>query len=203
MNRTKIEWCDFTINPIKGLCKHACDYCYARRMYKRFKWNPKVRLEYYALSAIERLKEPSKIFVCSTHDIMGKWIPDDWIQDIIDFTKVEYKHTFIFLTKNPIRYNDFKFPKNCWLGQTITAYKDYYRLMCNNIRFISFEPLLDNIGEYKYYAEWYIVGGLTPKPKHKKEWVDNIVREARQDNIPIFLKDNLKYDEVIKEYPKC
>ncbi len=36
MNHTKIEWCDYTINPVKGLCPMACkdnqdkEYCYAR-----------------------------------------------------------------------------------------------------------------------------------------------------------------------------
>lgn len=35
MNRSKIEWCDHTWNPITG-CRHGCDYCYARRMSERF-----------------------------------------------------------------------------------------------------------------------------------------------------------------------
>lgn len=35
MNKTKIEWCDYTWNPVTG-CKHGCEYCYARRIAKRF-----------------------------------------------------------------------------------------------------------------------------------------------------------------------
>lgn len=35
MNRSKIEWCDHTWNPITG-CRHNCKYCYARRMTTRF-----------------------------------------------------------------------------------------------------------------------------------------------------------------------
>ena len=35
MNETKIEWCDMSWNPITG-CLHGCNYCYARRMAKRF-----------------------------------------------------------------------------------------------------------------------------------------------------------------------
>ena len=35
MNRTKIEWCDYTFNPISG-CLHGCPYCYARRIAERF-----------------------------------------------------------------------------------------------------------------------------------------------------------------------
>ncbi|MFW6328197.1 MAG: DUF5131 family protein [Bacteroidota bacterium] len=35
MNRTKIEWTDFTWNPVTG-CYHGCEYCYARRIAHRF-----------------------------------------------------------------------------------------------------------------------------------------------------------------------
>lgn len=35
MNRSKIEWCDHTWNPITG-CRHECSYCYARAMTARF-----------------------------------------------------------------------------------------------------------------------------------------------------------------------
>lgn len=35
MNRSKIEWCDHTWNPVTG-CRHNCPYCYARTMTSRF-----------------------------------------------------------------------------------------------------------------------------------------------------------------------
>ncbi|MCD8150562.1 MAG: phage Gp37/Gp68 family protein [Clostridiales bacterium] len=35
MNRSRIEWCDHTWNPITG-CLHGCPYCYARRATVRF-----------------------------------------------------------------------------------------------------------------------------------------------------------------------
>lgn len=40
MNKTKIEWCDATWNPVTG-CYHGCPYCYAARMTIRFSghWN--------------------------------------------------------------------------------------------------------------------------------------------------------------------
>lgn len=34
-NKTKIDWCDATWNPVTG-CKHGCEYCYARRIAERF-----------------------------------------------------------------------------------------------------------------------------------------------------------------------
>lgn len=35
MNKTKIEWCDSTWNPVTG-CLHSCEYCYARKIANRF-----------------------------------------------------------------------------------------------------------------------------------------------------------------------
>lgn len=35
MNRSKIEWCDHTLNIITG-CRHGCPYCYAENMTHRF-----------------------------------------------------------------------------------------------------------------------------------------------------------------------
>lgn len=43
MNKTKIPWCDYTINPVKGLCPVDCkdnegkSYCYARRLSQKMK----------------------------------------------------------------------------------------------------------------------------------------------------------------------
>lgn len=38
MNKTKIEWCDSTWNPVTG-CLHGCEYCYAERIAERFSGN--------------------------------------------------------------------------------------------------------------------------------------------------------------------
>jgi len=35
MNKTKIDWCDRSWNPVTG-CLHGCSYCYARRIAQRF-----------------------------------------------------------------------------------------------------------------------------------------------------------------------
>ena len=34
-NKTKIDWCDSTWNPVTG-CLHGCEYCYAKKIAKRF-----------------------------------------------------------------------------------------------------------------------------------------------------------------------
>lgn len=49
---------------------------------------------------------------------------------------------------------------------------------------------------------WVIVGGLTPKPAHKPEWVQSLINQCRMAGVPLFLKDNLRWAEEIKEYPR-
>ena len=36
-DNTKIDWCDASWNPVTG-CEHGCEYCYARRMAKRYSY---------------------------------------------------------------------------------------------------------------------------------------------------------------------
>ena len=57
--------------------------------------------------------------------------------------------------------------------------------------------------------DWIIVGALTgsqaKKYKPKKEWIQEIVEIAQTNNIPIFLKDNLKQvwqGELIQQFPE-
>lgn len=56
MNRSKIEWCDHTWNPITG-CRHGCTYCYARRMTTRFagdvRLNKMAKKDYYLVPAAD------------------------------------------------------------------------------------------------------------------------------------------------------
>lgn len=83
--------------------------------------------------------------------------------------------------------------------------------LVNNYRgtkFLSFEPLLELTVPFKldgYFRriDWIIVGKLTGSKKIKleKEWVLSLIRDCRANNIPIFLKDNLKWEEKIQEFP--
>lgn len=53
MNRSKIDWCDHTWNPITG-CLHGCPYCYARKMTARFSGD--IRLNKMAKENYQTLK---------------------------------------------------------------------------------------------------------------------------------------------------
>ncbi|MEH2957801.1 DUF5131 family protein [Candidatus Merdisoma sp. JLR.KK006] len=56
MNRSKIEWCDHTWNPITG-CWHNCEYCYARKMSTRFagdvRLNKMAKKDYFMVPAAD------------------------------------------------------------------------------------------------------------------------------------------------------
>lgn len=212
MNKTKIEWTDYTWNPVVG-CKHGCFYCYARDMNRRFKWV----LDWYEPQIFPKrlekplnINKPSKIFVGSMCDLFGEWIPAEWIKKIINITRKCPQHTFQFLTKNPMRYLEFKFPENCWLGHTIDKYTDdkflgnEYLKEIPSVKFISFEPLLSDMSGIDLNGiDWVIVGAMTgPNPiKPNKEWIEDVINLAKDKNIPLFLKGNLCWSENIQEFP--
>jgi len=207
MNKTKIEWCDYTINPVKGLCPMACSYCYARAMYKRFKWDETIRLDAAAIQEIHSIKEPSRIFVGSTIELFGDWIEPEWYDYIWGMVKAKPQHTFIFLTKYSSGLAKFSpFPKNCWVGVSATDEGQFlvgwHRLkdIQATVKFFSLEPLLKPILISKETLEqaginWLIVGQQTPtsiKTSPKIEWIEEICQAATSSNIPVFLKNNLK-----------
>ena len=51
--KTKIDWCDSTWNPVTG-CLHGCEYCYARRIAERFEpyeiYDPEMALQRHAIA---------------------------------------------------------------------------------------------------------------------------------------------------------
>lgn len=134
MQKTKIEWCDSTWNPVTG-CLHGCDYCYARRIADRFSSHGERRDEReihvldervygeeseksepfpygfvptfhrYRLNEYEK-KKGRTIFVCSMADLFGSWVPDSWIEEVFAACEKAPQHRYLFLTKNPQRYID-------------------------------------------------------------------------------------------------
>ena len=209
MNKTKIEWCDYTWNPVKGLCPVGCDYCYARRIYKRFKLNPEIRLDEKELNAPIKLRKPSRIFAGSTIELFGDWVDSRAMLEILMRAASLPWHTFIFLTKRPDRMIGWKFPANCWTGITAENPSKYnerinnLRKVHSKLKFISFEPLMFNQTENVSLEgiDWIIIGAMTPKPCHSEGAVKNLIRTARKYAIPVFLKDNLKWPEKIQEFP--
>ena len=205
MQKSKIEWTDYTINPVKGLCPMACSYCYARRMYKRFHWDETVRFEpeQAFVDAFNALAG-SKIFVGSTMELFGDWVKPNWLEQVMGWPKALPNKTFIFLTKQPQNLPK-QFPDNCWVGVSATDERMYVNAMVHligveaKIKFVSFEPLLSHIDNMLLKntlpaIDWVIIGQQTPQNKKtqpKIEWVKEIVDASDNAKIPVFLKNNL------------
>jgi len=73
----------------------------------------------------------------------------------------------------------------------------------NNIKFISFEPLLNEISpKFITGIDWVIIGAETGNRKGKViprlDWVLEIVRYCEHQKIPVYIKDNLT-----KYYADC
>ena len=216
MNKTKIEWTDHTWNPIKGLCPVGCWYCYARKIYKRFGMNPKVRLNLNEL-IMPFPKKPSKIFVCSTFELFHP-IADKWRDEIFEVINLELRHTFIILTKMPENI-DRPMPPNVWLGISLTGEKsdEYDRMKALAkadalTKFVSFEPLLHGFDIWElfdeYLPDWIIVGRLTGHGTTRdvsRKAIEDIVDFAAEEDIPVFFKNNLREiwgAPLIQEFPK-
>lgn len=161
-------------------------------------------------------KSPQRIFVGSMSEI-AHW-ERSWVEKVIDKIKEYPQHTFQFLTRHPEVYSYYIFPKNCWLGATITDNESlrsiYFISHLKNIKFISIEPILEYI-EIKNLSHldnisWVILGAETGNRKDKiipdKRWLLYIIKYCDLYKIPIFIKDNLlkyysKFD-YMKEFPE-
>lgn len=215
MTKTKIDWCDYTWNPVWG-CLNPCPYCYARKLAKRFgdpTFKPTWKQKNFDKSFP---KKPSRIFIGSMSDV-AFW-EDEWLTKVLLKIMEHPEHTFLMLTKNPTCYSRFDglAPVNLWLGTTITNQSMLYRFgdlifdttwdETNKI-FFSFEPLLERMVSV-ISPDWMIIGAETGNRKGKvipkREWIAEIVDYCRANLIPVFLKDSLReiWDkELIREFP--
>ena len=226
MQKSKIEWTDYVSNPIKGICPGGCWYCYARRIYQRFKLDPEPWLDIAELNEIAETRRTGKrVFMCSTFELfhpvvdklMGRcgglkgrrFLP---ARDMI-FNAIERRPdlTFIILTKMPERI-DRPMPDNVWLGTTVTGWDNFdniSQLLKHDarIRFISMEPLLEVTALPGKGIDWLILGRLTGYGKKyypSKLGLMETVSMARGLGIKIFLKNNLKEiwgEPLIQELP--
>jgi protein gp37 len=147
MNRTGIEWCDYTWNPIVGCspASEGCANCYARRMARRLAANPKLPEQTRAayrlalsddgrewarpacltllperLGEPARVKKPARIFVCSMSDLGHDSVLQEWRVFILLAMLAAPWHTYIILSKRPALWMEvFDVPQlSVWLGVT-------------------------------------------------------------------------------------
>lgn len=148
-------------------------------------------------------RKASVIFLNDMGDAWGDWVPDHVILQVLNFCRTNIRHAFLHLTKNPKRYEDFKhvIPSNCWLGTTInygTEDRDEVlrKVAGRHRKFISFEPLLDNVvsnGVRLANIKWIIIGAQTrPSIQPHTAWVKALLEKAQRRGVPVFMKDNLR-----------
>ena len=131
MNKTKIEWTDYSWSPITGCLgpdgKGCCPYCYARRIanplapkgnvlwssrevapgcYEAgkgdvFPYGFAPTFYPHRLEEPLKVKKPSRIFVCSMGELFGDWVPVEWQEMVYDTMRRAPWHIFIILTKWP------------------------------------------------------------------------------------------------------
>lgn len=210
MKTTKIEWTDKTWNPITGCTKKSagCTNCYAEVMAKRLQamGQPKyasgfnLTLHESALSEPLQWKKPHTIFVCSMSDLFHEEVPFYFIDKIIDVINKTPQHRYQILTKRAERMHEYfstrEIPMNAWLGVTVDVARskeriDYLRNLAAGIKFLSCEPLLEDLGEMDLTGiDWVIVGGesgVKARPM-KQEWVLSIKDQTEQQGAAFFFK---------------
>jgi len=237
VGKKHIEWARQSINPITG-CNGPdgirCEFCYAERIARRFKdlhGYPKPdpfvpAFHPHRLEKIEKRKKPTIYFFGSMCDWLDDAVKPEWRQKCLDVMARNARHIFITLTKQyknlwKIAYDSPTgvIPANVWVGITVTNRSqiwgiDELRKTEAYIRFISFEPLLEDIANIVNLndIQWIIIGAQTKQqgieelpsvpdftpPGH---WVQKLVTKTKIQTwtgntygtplIPVFLKPNL------------
>lgn len=215
MSRSKIEWTDATWNPLRG-CKKispGCKHCYAEVFAERFRGVPAhpyesgfdPRLVPDKLSEPLRWRDPRMVFVNSMSDLFLGTVPDDYIVEIAKVMTAANWHTYQVLTKRADRMRDLLNSKlgfatvlpHIWWGVSVEDKEygvpriDCLREVTAMVRFLSVEPLLEDLGELCLDGiHWVIVGGESgagARPM-KREWVLSLRAQCRRARVPFFFK---------------
>ena len=210
---SRIEWTEQTWNPTTGCTKISpgCKHCYAETMARRLHAMGANGYENgFRLSILpERLAEPLKrrkpttYFVNSMSDLFHNDIPFEFLDRVFDVIKRTPHHTYQILTKRAARMRKYFIPgercisANVWLGVSVENRKhglpriDELREVEASIRFLSVEPLLEDLGEIDLTGiHWVIVGGESgPNARPMKpEWVEAIKRQCEEQEVAFFFK---------------
>ena len=244
MSKTKIEWATDTWNPISGCspCSDGCKNCYARRMANRLKGRfgypadePfRVTFHEHRLNEPLKWKKPRTDFPCSMSDLFHNDVHDYWLAKVWSSMCLADQHTFMVLTKRPKRMAEWAFrffgdennnprpvPAHIHLGVTVCnpdelwKVEEVLKIPAAN-HFVSFEPLLADLGDLKLYLhggafadpteigkfhsplDLVIVGGESgPGARYcDPDWIRSVVRQCQSASVPCFVKQiHIKTDK--------
>lgn len=210
-NLSKIEWTEHTWNPITGCTQISpgCENCYAKAMSHRLKSMGVRGYENgFEISIMEeRLKQPlfrkkpTKYFVNSMSDLFHEGVSDIFIDKVFEVIRSTPHHIYQILTKRASRlaiyFSDRSVPDNAWIGVSVEDIQygipriEKLRSISASVRFLSIEPLLENLGKINLEGiNWVIVGGESgPRARPmKKEWVVDIKKQCENSKVAFFFK---------------
>ena len=235
-DHSKIEWTDATWNPMRGCTKISpgCAHCYAETFAERFRgvrghpfeFGFDLRLVPEKLADPLRWRAPRMIFVNSMSDLFHEEVPDDYIAKVARVMTLANWHTYQVLTKRAARMGQLLASKlrfaaeqpNIWWGVSVDDRRhglprvDRLRESPAQVRFLSIEPLLEDLGQVNLRnINWVIVGGESgpgARPM-EAEWVRSLRDQCRKEGVAFFFKqwggvrkkqngrqlDGLTYDE--------
>jgi protein gp37 len=155
----------------------------------------------------QRLDEPVKrskptmYFVNSMSDLFHINVPDSYIQQVFEVMRATPQHRYQVLTKRAKRASKFfenhTPPDNAWIGVTAENRQhglpriELLRSMPAKIRFLSIEPLLEDLGEVNLDGiHWVIVGGESGHRARlmQPEWATSLRDQCLVQEVPFFFK---------------
>jgi len=212
---SQIEWTDATWNPVRGCTKISpgCKHCYAETFAERFrgvKGHPyeqgfDLRLVPEKLTEPFTWRSPKLVFVNSMSDLFQTGIPDEYAAAVSHVMVKANWHTYQVLTKRSERMRDLlasslRFAaaqKHIWWGVSVEDRKyglpriKHLRQSPAAVRFLSIEPLLEDLGRIDLSGiSWVIVGGESGPGARplREEWVLSILEQCKAARVPFFFK---------------
>lgn len=212
---SQIEWTDATWNPVRG-CKKispGCKHCYAETFAERFRGVKGHPYEQgFDLRLVpEKLTEPFSwrsqklVFVNSMSDLFQDEVPESYAAAVSRVMVEANWHTYQVLTKRSGRLKELlngrlRFAaeqRHIWWGVSVENQKhglpriEDLRRSAARVRFLSIEPLLEDLGEFDLSGiDWVIVGGESGPGARpiRKEWVLSIREQCKASRVPFFFK---------------
>jgi len=145
-------------------------------------------------------KKPQTIFVNSMSDLFHEEVPLAFVRQVFTVMVRAHWHTFQVLTKRAERLEELAerlpWPDNVWIGVSVENADYVYRIEALRqvpaaTRFISFEPLLADVGPLDLRdIHWAIVGGESgpgARPM-QPEWALAIRDQCTDQRVPFFFK---------------
>lgn len=211
-DNNSIEWAHWSWNPVTG-CKHDCPYCYARDIAERFypdDYGFAPTIHPSRLNAPANMGAPKKtsvadrnVFTCSMADLFGRWVPQEWIDAVLDSVRKAPEWNFLFLTKFPKRLAGIKFPDNAWVGTTVDcnarlkSAEDAFEKVQAKVKWLSIEPMIEPLKFSRLSLfQWIVIGGSsrstqTPEWRVPFDWWAPLHLEAKSLGLTVYHKDNL------------